>query len=404
MKKKAEKVLFLCQYYPPENISSATLPRDTAEYLSKKGISVDVLTGKSKIYNNQKKIKSKEVVNGVSIKRVRYFWTRSKGKLIRMFSFITFVIAVYLRIFSFRKYKVIVVYSNPPILPKVAYLVKKLFKVKVIFVSYDVYPEIAIESNALKENSFIAKRMQKSNEKIFIRLDRVVALSDEMKEFIENNRPIDKDKVVTIPNWHKDLYDEDKKDNKNEKFVISYFGNMGVLQDIETILKTAKKLKSYDDILFQFAGHGNKHQEVKNFTIENNLKNIIVHGYLNDKDFEKVVNESDMFIVSLEPNISKLAYPSKMSSYLMGGKPIISIMDYESDITKDVKKYNLGIYVSNNEVDLLSENIIKIYKDEKQINEMSRNSRKLYLEKYTPNISLEKYHKLMLETLEEENV
>lgn len=403
MKKKAKDVLFLCQYYPPENISSATLPRDTAEYLSKKGISVDVLTGKSKIYNNQKKIKSKEVVNGVSIKRVRYFWTRSKGKLIRMFSFITFVVAVYLRIFSFRKYKVILVYSNPPILPKVAYLAKKLFKVKVIFVSYDVYPEIAIESNALKENSFIAKRMQKGNEKIFRRLDRVVALSDEMKEFIENNRPINKAKVVTIPNWHEDLYDEVKKDN-SEKFIISYFGNMGVLQDIKTILKTAQKLKFHNDIVFQFAGQGNKHQVVKDFSVENNLKNIIVHGYLNDKDFEKVVNESDMFIVSLEPNISKLAYPSKMSSYLMGGKPIISIMDYESDITKDVKKYNLGIYVSNNEVDLLSENIIKIYQDKELLDKISRNSRKLYLEKYIPNISLEKYHKLMLETLEEENV
>lgn len=72
-----------------------------------------------------------------------------------------------LHICEIKDYKSIIVYSNPPILPIVAILANKLFKIKIVFVSYDVYPEVAYASNVLNENSFFAKAMQAINRNLF---------------------------------------------------------------------------------------------------------------------------------------------------------------------------------------------------------------------------------------------
>ena len=51
-------------------------------------------------------------------------------------------------------------YSNPPILPLIAALGKKLFNTKVVFVSYDIYPEMAAITDTISEDSIISKMMK----------------------------------------------------------------------------------------------------------------------------------------------------------------------------------------------------------------------------------------------------
>lgn len=46
--KPKKDILFLCQFFHPEYISSAQLPFDTAKALQKSGLSVDVLCGYQK--------------------------------------------------------------------------------------------------------------------------------------------------------------------------------------------------------------------------------------------------------------------------------------------------------------------------------------------------------------------
>ena len=161
-----------------------------------------------------------------------------------------------------RKFKCILVYSNPPILPLVALLAKKFFKTKIIFVAYDLYPEIAIRTRAASEKGIISRLMNYINRKLYGSASSVIALSSEMKDFIVKNRPIDAEKVAVIPNWYNSLeiknidYENIYKEKYQGKLVVSYFGNMGTCQDIETIIDAAHKLKNNNNIKFMFAGHG----------------------------------------------------------------------------------------------------------------------------------------------------
>ncbi len=202
---KRKDILFLCQYFYPEYISSATLPFDTALALTKEGFTVGALCGYPKEYNIADEVLVKEVHEGIKIRRLKYLQLKRSNFIGRIINYFSFTFMVVLHIFQLRKYKCLIVYSNPPILPLIAALGKKLFNTKVVFVSYDIYPEMAIITDTISEDSIISKMMNKVNKFVFKSVDKVVALSNEMKRYLLANRAsLTEEHIEVIPNWYED--------------------------------------------------------------------------------------------------------------------------------------------------------------------------------------------------------
>ena len=65
-------ILFACQFFYPEYISSAQLPFDTAKALKAARYSVDVLCGYPREYLDGGSIPLRETVEGIHIRRLKY--------------------------------------------------------------------------------------------------------------------------------------------------------------------------------------------------------------------------------------------------------------------------------------------------------------------------------------------
>lgn len=401
--KQKKDILFLCQFFHPEYISSAQLPFDTARALRESGFSVEVLCGYPREYSDGPDVPLKEEIDGITIRRLRYFQTDRSGFLGRILNYFSFTFMVFLRLFSIGKYRAVVVYSNPPILPWIASWAKKLFGTKLIFVSYDLYPEVATVTNTLRQGNIICRLMNHINKCVYSRADAVVALSGEMKDFILKNRKIQPEKVYVIPNWYKDegVALMNRRGNSfrrqvGDRFVVSYFGNMGTMQDMQTILEAARELRR-EEVFFLFAGHGNKFEKVKTFLKQEGIENAAVYPFLHGADFQDALAISSCALVSLEKHTTGLCVPSKTYSYMMRGLPLIAIMD-ESDIVRDIEA-GAGLWVRNGEAGALAQAIRELKDDPARVEQMSRVCRELYLSKYTTEICTEKYVKLFRELL-----
>ena len=393
--KKTRDILFLCQFFYPEYISSAQLPYDTVRALRKDGFTVDVLCGYPHEYLDGKDIPVKEEIDGVRIHRLKYIQTGRAGFLGRIINYFSFTFMVLLNLLKTAKYRAVVVYSNPPILPWIASWAKVLFGCKLMFVSYDLYPEVATVTNTLREGNIICRLMNHINKCVYRRADSVVALSSEMKEFILKNREIPSEKVTVIPNWYEDrgefsreLSDNVFQDIAKDKFVVSYFGNMGTMQDMDTILGAIRELKD-EDIFFLFAGHGNKMEKLKQIVSEEGISNVVIHDFLHGKNFRDALAVSDCALVSLEKGATGLCVPSKTYSYMMQGIPLLAIMD-ESDIVRDIEK-GAGLWVRNGESMKMAEAIRQLKDDPERQRNMRQTCRRIYLEKYTTDICTQKY-------------
>lgn len=403
---KKRDILFLCQFFYPEYISSAQLPYDTAQALNEAGFAVDVLCGYPREYLEGENIPLREERSGVSIRRLKYIQLDRKGFLGRLINYFSFTFMVLLQLGRFRRYRSIVVYSNPPILPWIASWGKALFGTKLIFVSYDLYPEVATVTGTLGRRNPICWLMNFINKRVYRRADRIVALSGEMKDYILKHRPIETDRVTVIPNWYsgKEEPREKREDNRfretvRGRFTVAYFGNMGTMQDMRTILGAIRSLRDDDNIFFLFAGHGNKLDRLKQITAEEGISNIAVLDYLHGDDFRDALAISDCALVTLEKGATGLCVPSKTYSYMMQGIPIIAIMD-ECDIVRDLEA-GAGRHVRNGEAEALTEILRTMAQEPEKLQEMGRKCRECYLEKYTAAVGTGKYVSLFRRLLGE---
>ena len=402
--KKERDILFLCQFFYPEYISSAQLPFDTVRALQAEGFSVDVLCGYPHEYLDGKNIPVKETVEGIHIHRLKYIQTGRAGFLGRIINYFSFTFMVLLHLLKTAKYRAVVVYSNPPILPWIASWAKVLFGCKLMFVSYDLYPEVATVTNTLREGNIICRLMNHINKCVFRRADSVVALSSEMKDYIQQYRDIATEKVAVIPNWYKDqgvlfrdLSDNIFREQTDGRFVVSYFGNMGTMQDMDTILGAIRELREDPHVFFLFAGHGNKMEKLKTIVREEDITNVAIHDFLHGKDFRDALAISDCALVSLEKGATGLCVPSKTYSYMMQGIPLLAIMD-EGDIVRDIEA-GAGLWVRNGESSKLAEAIRTLRDDPEKQKIMRQTCREIYIKHYTTEICTKKYVTLFRELL-----
>lgn len=397
----------MCQYFYPEHVSSATLPTELATGLKERGLEVGVLCGYPQEYINDEeaKVSLKETYQGVDIQRVKYSTFNNKSKVGRIFNFFSLFLAMLTKFFYLRNFKKIIVYSNPPILPLIPYVFKKLFGTEFIFVAFDIYPDNALKMNGIKENGLIHKIMNYINGKVYRNASQIILLGNEMKDYVlDNDIATTENNLKVIPNWYSNENGLVNKEIINQEFrqiregydlVVLYSGNMGSFQDLDTILNGILNLKNQKEVFFVFSGHGNKANHVKEFLLKNNIGNAKVYGFLTGQDYSDVLNLSDLCLVSLEKGIEGLGVPSKTYGYLAAGKPVLSVMSAHTDIARDLIEYNCGDNILQGDI-LGFERIVSEYlRHPLQKKQKSINAKKLYKEKYTRNINVEKYYKLL---------
>ena len=305
------------------------------------------------------------------------------------------------------KYRSVVVYSNPPILPWIASWGKALFGTKLVFVSYDLYPEVATVTNTLGEGNPICRLMNHINRCICRRADRIVALSREMKTYILEHRAYSGESVAVIPNWYEDcgLQRGSRETNRfrdvtRGRFTVSYFGNMGTMQDMQTILQAVRSLKDDPHVFFLFAGHGNKMDALKNTVREEKIENIAIYPFLHGQDFEDALAISDCALVTLVQGATGLCVPSKTYSYMMQGIPLMAVMD-ECDIVEDIEQ-GAGCWVRNGQGERLAQKIRELYGAPETVAQMRKVCRSLFETKYTKEICTAQYVALFRELLAQE--
>ena len=232
-----------------------------------------------------------------------------------------------------------------------------------------------------------------------------------MKDFISSNREIDAKKICVIENWyHKidpqrnllnngiDKFDKLKKDSR---FKLVYTGNLGIAQDSDLIIDFIKNNQNGKNISFVIAGHGNKINEFKQLETDLNFDNLYIYDFLHDEEYEKLLLLADAFVLSLKKELSGLASPSKLYSYLAAGKPTIAIIDSNSQLAQFISSENIGLISDSNSFSELTKLVMVLQKNKKAYIEMCQNTVNLFNRCYETSMATDKYIELM-ENIKEE--
>lgn len=389
------KIMFVCQYFYPEKISSGVLPFEIASKMVEKGFDVYALVGYPKEYSDSSSIPMEDEINGIKIKRINYVQSDRSNFFGRISNILSFCWSVWKNKKVFKEIDKCICYTNPPLLPFIIAILSKKYKFDMFFEIYDLYPDVAIKSKVMSETSIICKLMNYATNYALKKSKKIILLSQEMRNYLVQSRerlPL-QNKSLVIPNWYK-KQDISNSINSSNKLTVLYGGNMGILQDMDTLLETIIKLKNNPNIDFILAGHGVKKEKIENTVKKLNIKNCKVLGFVPKEEYDQLMKTVDIAVVSLEMFGWGLGSPSKVYSYLALGLPIIAIMPKDTDVVKDIEEYNHGVYIQQENSDELAKQLIYLSENKEKVLEMRNNAISLFNEKYELNVVAKKYEKM----------
>lgn len=396
------KIVLVSEFFYPYKTSTQKILTELAEDFVEYGLEVDVLTTKNAYREARQNLKKYDTHKGINIKRVFSTEGNRDSKIGRLINYITFTISIFLNLLFKKDYDKILFVSNPPLVPFIGYLIKKIRHKEYIYLVHDIYPDVAERLGVIKEKSIVSKLMNYMNGKIYKNANTIIALGKDMKQVIAN-KGIDDNKIKIVTNWADSQvnYCKDvetsfyEKHGLSNKFNILYTGNISKVHAIDTIIEVARLLKDNKDIQFTFIGDGNKKTYIQQLKDNEGLDNIQLKDYMFGEEYNNVLNCADVFISTLQKGIEGLGVPSKTYAYMSVGKPLIAIMDENSEIGSMVTEYNLGGQFSSNEEDKISNFIINIKNDKERYDNLSNNVINLFKSRYERKIVTKQFYNII---------
>lgn len=385
------KILVITELYHPEQNATGYFLTGIAEGLAEKYV-VDVLCAQP--CYNQRGVKAPrlEELNNVVIKRC-WSTTHDPRKIWgRLLNFATTSLSIGWRsLFSIHRGDKVLVVTNPPILPFLIRWVCFLKGAKFVLLVHDVYPDVLVPLGLMQSSNSIYSMLSWANGKLYASADRVVVLGRDMARLV-----VGKSKglaqVSIIPNWGDVdvITPSPKADNTllqkldlTGKFVVHYSGNHGRTHDLLSMVGAAKMLEDERDIHFLLIGEGSGKAEVVSRAKILGLNNVIFLPYVDRAELNTSLNASDVSVVALKKGMAGISVPSRLYNLMAAGKPILAVVDDDSEVADVIREAKLGIAVPPESPEKLAEQILSFKNDGDLRVKMAENSRNEAVTKYS---------------------
>jgi glycosyltransferase involved in cell wall biosynthesis len=350
------KLLVISQFYPPDLGAVSFRMESLVTEMRKRGHIVYVLAAspnRYKEYNPPEKTIDTKFENRIKLKLT------SRSILSRIIGFFEF----YFKVLAFKKnYKYldidIVLSTTPYILEGLAgQKISKYLHSKHVLDVRDLWPDTPIALNKINKNGLIAKLLRIIEKKLYKNADLIIVTS---LGYIDHIRRIHSRATPQIvlngidESFLNDLNSQKVlKSSKTEKIKILYAGNIGIAQNLLTLVNAASKM---DSSKFQFIliGAGTQLKEIGVYIKKNNINNIIIIPPVNRRELLNYYLEADAFYLQLHSNeYFNKVIPSKIFEYLALNKPIIYGLE---GVSKDILSSYKGTYYTqpDNVDDLIS--------------------------------------------------
>lgn len=291
---------------------------------------------------------------------------------------------------NYLKYKKfdLILYATPPVtFANVIEYLKKQYNCKTYLMLKDIFPQNAVDIGLFKDKGIIHKFFRKKEKKLYKLSDFIGCMSKKNIEYLlKNSKEINAEKVELFPNTinisnleeNIPLGYRKKYGVKDDCILYVFGGNLGKPQGLSFLMKGIKSIENYNKAYFFIVGDGSEKEEVKNFA--NKTKNITFIDVLPKEEYESLIKECDVGILSLDYRFTIPNYPSRTLSYMDKGMPILACTDKNTDI-KDLieKEAKCGKWCYSNDIDSFKECIEYFYINKEHLKDIGLNGR-IFLE------------------------
>ena len=335
MLKRYDLVIINRSFWPIYPVIGEALLR-LAENISRSKKVAIVMQDHDNIKNHLKKNKRG---SGIKFFPGKAFSNSSSSLIIRILDAIFFSFWVIFCILRTRPTNIYISTDPPVVVPFIVAVLSRIINIKYTYHIQDIHPEA---TNTIKKLNLNLFNFLKKIDNFSIRnANSLITLNEEMKEvIISRSNTTNKISIIENPSI---ILKTTKSKEKKRGF--SFTGNLGRPQLVNLLIEAINEYEKKGGILeFVFAGGGIFSKDILRLSKINPL--VTYHGKVSSTDAGSIVSNYEWALLPIEDEITRYAFPSKISSYVCSGAKILTICSENTSVAKWIKSKKVGITVN----------------------------------------------------------
>jgi colanic acid biosynthesis glycosyl transferase WcaI len=197
--------------------------------------------------------------------------------------------------------------------------------------------------------------------------------------------------AVPAPNGFTHEFDLDGR------FVVTYAGNLGPAQGLETLLDAARLLSDEPAIVLALIGSGSLWASLADRIARERLTNARLVPYQPYSRVPEIYGASDLSVVAQAVSTGTDAVPSKVYRIMACGRPVLAATDPQSDLAHLVTEAGCGFVVAQESAADIASAIRDAYRRRDELTGMGEAGRHHVHARYARQVVTSRYSQLVEE-------
>ncbi len=406
---RGARVLITTQVFPPEINPTAVMARELAEGLVRRGCEVVVAAGLPHHPTGRlapgygRTLRAVDDREGYRVVRCWHPTTPRRSFAARGAVMLAQAIATFAGAASSGRPDVVLSFGGPPLLgPLLSGVLSRTWRVPLVTVIHDIYPDVAVESGAVRSRVLLAGA--RLAERLQYRLsDRIVVLGQATRNLLVAAKKLDPALIDVLPVW---LDPEEirpgPRDNawRREQgigpgdFVVLYSGTAGIISGAEILADVARRVD--DDVVLLLVGGGSAWSALDELKRAGRLPpNLRLLPYQPRERLQEVQASSDLSILTLLPGRGRTSVPSKLQGYMAAGRPVLVACEPDCDTATLVRDEGIGLVVPPGDPEAIARGIRDARASPERLGEWGRRGREAFERHHAREPLIDRYAELL---------
>lgn len=370
------RIVFVTEYFWPDPVATGRLLGELVNAISEASPNIDVaVVTSNRLYRGHvdRPLPANETRGSVRIRRLRSLRTGNDGLIRRMISDLVFSLQSAFTLWRMN-FDTVVAVTNPPIMPMVLSFLPWRRNKRFIYLIHDLHPDAHVAMGEWSDSSFHVRILRWMQGFALRRASKVVVLGRCMRDYVKERYGVDESSIEVIPNWSTVSQSDVDVMSSYEKttFDVVFGGNLGRVQDFDTILDAAELLLRHPKIRIRIIGDGEQKEWIRQQVEQRALSNVVLSDFVPEREFARILTTASVGLVSLKRGMQGLAVPSKVYNLLAMGLPIVAIVGRDSEVAHIIREAQCGYWVENGDAETLANVLASMSKRPEELAEMAK--------------------------------
>jgi colanic acid biosynthesis glycosyl transferase WcaI len=329
------RILILSIYHAPEPIPKTG---ELARELQRRGHDVTVVTAfphypSGQLYPGYRVgLWRWERRDGVRVLRTFIYPYHGRSGALRMLNYLSWMLSSIQAAWLAPKCDVLYVWHPPLTVGVSAWVISRLKRVPFVYDVQDLWPESALASGLMRPGALVSL-LYRLADWVYRRAPRILVVSDAAADHLRG-RGVDPSKIAVAHHWvdtepfeRPSTRDVRAEFGWQDRFVVMFAGNLGMVQGLDTVIEAAALLhgdSAARQVEIVLLGDGADRQRLETLVAARGLSNVTFAGRHPADEMPDFMRAADGLLVHLRPSdIADHAIPTKILSYMAAARPVI---------------------------------------------------------------------------------